>query len=66
MGMFHVKHSERSFIMTALPTSKGYKDVTPTDLETLVVAHSDDKINVAYTGTDPDTGDCLYTVRWKE
>jgi hypothetical protein len=52
--------------MTRLPTSKGYKDVTPTDLETLVVAHSNEKISVAFTGTDPETGDCLYTVRWKE
>jgi len=52
--------------MTRLPISAGYKDVSPSDLEVLVEEHKNDKLNVAFTGTDPDTGDCLYTVRWKE
>ena len=64
--MFHVKHSERSFTMTRLPTLTGYKDVTPTELVTLVTAHKDDKVSVAFTGIDPETDDCIYTVRWKE
>ena len=61
-----MKHSERSYIMTRLPTSAGYKDVSPSELETLVVAHSNEKITVMFTGIDPETGDCTYTVRWKE
>lgn len=51
--------------MVALPTSAGYRDVSPSELITLVTAHKDDKVQVAFTGVDTDSGDCTYTVRWR-
>ena len=51
--------------MTALPTSAGYTNVTPTELVTLVTTHKEDKVTVAYIGTDSETNKPIYTVRWR-
>ena len=52
--------------MTALPTNKGYRNVTPTELVTLVTSHAEDKISVSFQGINTETNKPYYIVMWKE
>ena len=51
--------------MTALPTMAGYTNVTPDELVTLITSHKNHKVTVAFIGINTETGDCIYTVRWR-